>query len=56
MTMTYRDGGTSRTITAVSYRDGGTTRTITEVYIGDGGTNRLVFAAVNLLGLDPVDT
>lgn len=29
MTVTYRDGGTSRTISAVSYRDGSNTRNIT---------------------------
>lgn len=52
----YQDGASNRAITSVTYGDGGTSRTVTEVWYGDGGTNRLVFAAVNLLGLDPSST
>jgi hypothetical protein len=51
--ITYSDGGTNRAITSITYGDAGTNRTIREIWYGDGGTNRLVFAAINLLGLDP---
>lgn len=44
MPITYKDGATDRTPTAVYYQDGATLRTITEVWIGDGG-NRKVFGA-----------
>jgi hypothetical protein len=44
----------NRSITSVTVGDGGTNRVIKEVWVGDGGANRLVFAAINLLGLDPL--
>lgn len=53
MPITYGDAGTNRAITSVTFGDAGTNRTITEIWYGDAGTNRLVFAAVDLLGLDP---
>lgn len=53
MPITYGDAGTNRSITAASYGDGATRRDLREIWYGDGGTNRLVFAGVNLLGLDP---
>jgi hypothetical protein len=52
MPITIGDGG-NRNITSVTIGDGGTNRTIREIWIGDGGSNRLVYAALNLLGLDP---
>lgn len=55
MSITYGDSGTNRNINSITYGDAGTNRTILEVWVGDGGTNRLIFAAVNLLGLDPSD-
>lgn len=48
------DGGANRSITSITIGDGGSNRTIRAAYIGDGGSNRLVFAAVNLLGSDPI--
>lgn len=52
MPITISDG-TNRSITSVTVGDGGTNRVIREIWVGDAGTNRLVFAAVNLQGLDP---
>lgn len=54
MPITYGDAGTNRTIRSVTYCDAGTNRTIRAIYYGDAGTNRLVFAAINLLGLNPL--
>jgi hypothetical protein len=51
MPITIGDGG-NRVIRSITIGDGGTNRTIRAVWVGDGG-NRLVFAALNLLGLDP---
>lgn len=39
----------------ITYGDAGTNRVIREAWYGDAGTNRLVFAALNLLGLDPIN-
>lgn len=55
MPITFGDSGTNRTVTSVTYGDAGTNRAIREIWYGDSGTNRLVFASVNLLGLDPTD-
>lgn len=54
MPITIGDSG-NRAITSVTIGDGGTNRTIREIWVGDGGVNRLVFAALNLLGLDPIN-
>lgn len=51
MPTTIGSGG-NRTIRNVVVGDGGN-RTIKAIYVGSGG-NRLVFAAINLLGLDPL--
>lgn len=56
MPITYGDAGTNRAITSVTFGDAGTNRAIKEIWYGDAGTNRLVFAGVNLLGLDPQNT
>ena len=42
----------NKAITSITIGDSGN-KTVREMWIGDGGANRLVFAAVNLLGLDP---
>lgn len=47
------EAGANRTVTSITVGDGGANRIIREVWVGDGGANRLVFAAINLLGLDP---
>lgn len=53
MPVTYGDAGTNRAITSITYGDAGTNRTLREIWYGDAGVNRLVFAALNLQGLDP---
>lgn len=55
MAIYYGDSGTNRTIAQVVYGDSGTNRVATQVWHGDAGANRLVYAAINLLGLDPAD-
>lgn len=45
MTITYKDGASTRSISAVYYKDGATTRTLKEVWIGHSGANRLVFSS-----------
>lgn len=55
MAITYGDAGTNRTISAVTYGDAGVNRTLAQIWFGDGGVNRLVFAPINLQGLDPTD-
>lgn len=54
MPITYSDGGVNRAIRAITYSDGGVNRQLRAIYYSDGGVNRLVFAALNLLGLDPI--
>jgi hypothetical protein len=51
--ITYGDAGTNRSIKSITYGDAGTNRVVKAIWYGDAGTNRLVFAAINLLGLDP---
>lgn len=52
MPITIGNGG-NKTVTGITIGNGGNKAGIA-VYVGDGGLTKLVWAAINLLGLDPV--
>ena len=54
MTITYKDGASTRSISAVYYKDGATQRTVKELWVGDGGTKRLVFSSFAATANTPV--
>jgi len=53
--ITYRDGGTSRAISAVTYQDGATKRTIKAIWYGDGSTKRQVFSSYTPMNVTVAD-
>ena len=53
MTITYKDGASTRSISAVYYKDGATQRTVKEMWIGHGG-NRLVYSSFSASANTPV--